>query len=490
MDSRRRRQFLRAGFAAGLASLAGCAGVEAPQSGDDSDGSGQSATRSETSDSSGDERPPRIPTPTETDSPRPDLTDPSVALEPVATGFAAPLDFVAPAGTDRRFVVDRDGRIWELTDGGRRDAPLVDLSERVLLGGERGLLGAAAHPDFSENGRLYVRYSAESREGTPSNFSHTAVLAELTVDPDPAVADADSAVADAGAAEDDPDERTVLEVPQPQSNHNAGALAFGPEGYLYVAFGDGGGGNDVGTGHVDDWYDAVDGGNGQDVTENLLGSVLRIDVDGRGGVAGSSATAGDDEKPYAIPEDNPLVGREGLDEQYAWGFRNPWRLSFHGRDCYVADVGQNAWEELNLLERGGNYGWNVREGAHCFRTDECPTTTPNGEPFVDPVAEYPHDGEDVSGVSIIGGVVAADDSVGALRGAYVFADFVARGRLFAVDPGSTPPWDIVPVDVADDDLGRFVLGFGRDQRGDVYVLTTEESDGGGETGSVARLVSP
>jgi len=479
MDSRRRRQFLRAGVAAGFASLAGCAGIGAPRDDGGETDSESPQTQSDTDDPTGSGGSPLVPTPTETGGPRPDLDDPTVALESVATGFAAPLDFVAPAGTDRRFVVDRDGRIWEFTDVGRRDEPFVDLSDRIVLGGERGLLGAAAHPDFSENGRLYVRYSAEPRAGTPGNYSHTAVLAELTVDPD--------ATGD-GAGADAPNERAVLEVPQPQPNHNAGALAFGPDGYLSVAFGDGGGANDVGTGHADDWYDAVDGGNGQDVTENLLGSILRIDVDGRGGVDGSE-TADGEQKPYAIPADNPLVGREGLDEQYAWGFRNPWRLSFHGRDCYVADVGQGAWEELNLLESGRNYGWNVREGAHCFRTDACPTTTPSGEPFVDPVAEYPHDGASVSGISIIGGVVADGESVGDLRGAYVFADFLAQGRLFAVDPGASPPWDIATVDVAGDDLGQFVLGFGRDQDGNVYVLTTEQSDGSGSTGAVARLGS-
>jgi glucose/arabinose dehydrogenase len=473
---RRRRRFLRTSLVAGVTSLAGCAtfqryeetgsspGSETP----DSEAGAETESGADAEDTGTE---PRIPTPRETGGPRPELDDAAVALEPVASGLAAPLDFFAPAGTDRRFVVDRDGRIWEVTDDGRRSSPVLDLAERIVLGGERGLLGTAPHPDFADNGRLYVRYSAPVRSGTPSGYSHTAVLAEFAVDPD-----ADVAV--------DAAERTLLEVPQPQSNHNAGALAFGPHGYLYVAFGDGGGANDVGTGHVDDWYDAVEGGNGQDVTENLLGSVLRIDVDGRGGVDGDGA------EPYAIPDDNPLVGREGRDEQYAWGFRNPWRFSFHGRDCYVADVGQNAWEELNLLEPGGNYGWNVREGAHCFRAETCPTATTAGDPFVDPVAEYPHDGGDVSGISIIGGVVVESEAVPDLGGAYLFADYVAQGRLFAADPGAEPPWTIrtVPV-VGDADLGRFVLGFGRDRNGDVYVLTTDGSDGEGNAGRVARLVA-
>jgi len=196
-------------------------------------------------------------------------------------------------------------------------------------------------------------------------------------------------------------ERTVLEIPEPQGNHNAGDLAFGPDGHLYVAVGDGGSGGDRGRGHVEDWYDANEGGNGQDVTENLLGSVLRIDVDGR-----------DDGKAYAIPEDNPLVGREGLDEHFAWGLRNPWRMSFDGKELYVADVGQFAREEVSLVTNGGNYGWNVREGIECFGADDCPDETPpdvrGGEPLVDPVVEYPHSGDADVRRCPVGAVVRAE----------------------------------------------------------------------------------
>ncbi|MGQ4556179.1 PQQ-dependent sugar dehydrogenase [Halobellus sp. GM3] len=477
-----RRRVLRTGVAVGLASIAGCSASSG--SGETDGGDGQSTVDSSAGDgdASGASQSTRVPTPTETNGPRPDLDGARVALEPVASGLSAPLDFVAPAGTDRRFVVDRDGRIWELGDDGRRETPFLDLSDRIVLGGERGLLGAAAHPNFAENGRLFVRYSSPPRQGTPDSFSHTAVLAEFTADPGADVVDVGT-------------ERSLLDVPQPQSNHNAGALAFGPDGYLYVALGDGGGSNDVGTGHVDDWYDGVEGGNGQDVTENLLGSILRIDVDGGdggedgGGSSGDSDASGD-EIHYAVPDANPLVGREGLDEQYAWGFRNPWRLSFHGEDLYVADVGQGAWEELNLVERGGNYGWNVREGAHCFRSDACPDTSLDGEPFVDPVAAYAHDG-DLSGVSIIGGFVAESDTVPGLHGAYVFADYVARGQLLAVDTGAEPPWEIATVPVVGDaDLGQFVLGFGRDQTGDLLVLATDASGGEGDTGRVHRIVAP
>jgi PGF-CTERM protein len=337
--------------------------------------------------------------------------------------------------------------------------------------GEKGLLGLAFHPDYAENGRLYVRYSAPLRDGMPSGFSHTFVLSEFTA---------------SGGTADPDSERLLLELPQPQGNHNAGSVAFGPDGYLYVGTGDGGAGGDRGTGHAEDWYDAVAGGNGQDVTENLLGSILRIDPDSRtdGGATQSPRDGGGgtaDGKPYGIPEDNPLVGREGFDEQYAWGFRNPWRFSFapDGR-LVVADVGQSDWEEVNVVERGGNYGWNVREGAHCYGADTCPTDSPTG-PLIDPVLEYPHGGEAVSGNSVIGGYVHRGRLPG-LRGEYVFGDFT--GGLFVATPeGET--WAPRRLTVTNTDDGRppsALLSFGEDRDGGLYV--------GLSNGTVYRLTPP
>jgi glucose/arabinose dehydrogenase len=451
-----RRRFLAASGLA-LAGLAGCSGAPSTD--------GSAADGSSDGPDTGDDGTPGGGTTTGSPSP----PDARVGLERLATGFTSPVDFVAPAGTGRRFVVDQPGVVWEVTDGGRRSAPYLDLRDSVVdVGGydERGLLGVAAHPDFAENGRLFVRYSAPRREGTPSNYSHTFVLSEFVVDPGAPTASTES-------------ERVLLELPQPQRNHNAGAVAFGPDGLLYVGVGDGGGANDVGRGHVDDWYDAVDGGNGQDVTENLLGSVLRVDVD-------SSAD------PYAVPDDNPLVGREGLDEQYAWGFRNPWRMSFDGADLYVADVGQNAYEEVSVVERGGNYGWNVREGTHCFRADDCPAETPDGERLRGPVIEYPHRGEGVTGIAVIGGYVYRGDGLPGLGGAYLFADWQARGRLFAADPGAeTTPWPVTEVSVAGPPaLPSNVLAFGRDPDGALYVLGSEQSRVTGRSGTLSRLVAP
>ncbi|MFC7007419.1 PQQ-dependent sugar dehydrogenase [Halalkalicoccus salilacus] len=334
-----RRRFLAAAVAGTTAGLAGCS-VQPPIDED-----------AATSD------------PTQAATELPDTVD----LETLTTGLEMPVSIAFTPDADRRYIAQRRGRILVHESAETRDEPLLDLSEAVMTGGERGLLGIALHPEFSEDRRLFVRYSAEPRSGTPSDYSHTFVLAEFQVSED-------------GRRAEPASERAVLEIPQPRERHNAGDLAFGPNGHLYVPVGDSAAAPDLA------WQGPGTGGYAQDVTENLLGSVLRIDVDDRAEGEG-----------YSVPADNPLVGREGLDEHYAWGFRNPWRLSFDGSDLYVADVGKDHFEEVNLVERGGNYGWNVKEGTHCFQVDDCPDETPEnvrgGEPLLDPIVEYSHSGE-------------------------------------------------------------------------------------------------
>jgi glucose/arabinose dehydrogenase len=460
-----RRRLLGAGLAAVAGGLAGCTapGSDAgTETGATTTAAGNAADSRRTADATGSAD-------DETTSETARGPVPSLGVEPVADGFTSPVAFETPAGLDWGVVVDQPGVVYRVAADGST-SPYLDLRDRIVdVGGysERGLLGLAFHPAFADDGRLYVRYSAPRRSGTPAGYSHTFVLAELTVDP-------------AARRVETVRERTVLEIPQPQSNHNAGAVAFGPDGYLYVGVGDGGGANDRGTGHVADWYDRVPGGNGQDVRENLLGSILRIDVD-----------AGDGDRGYGVPGDNPLVGEPGLDEQYAWGFRNPWRFSFDGSDLYAADVGQNRYEEVDLVVRGGNYGWNVREGTRCFGVDgDCPDRTPDGDPLREPVVEYAHDGPGASGVAVIGGYRYRGEAIPGLRGRYVFADWRSRGRLFVATPGETRPWpvEVVPVESGGDGLGRYVLAFGRDDADELYVLSSANSGVDGDSGALHRLV--
>jgi len=374
-----------------------------------------------------------------------DVDDLPVRLETVTDRPESPLAFAETPDGDY-YVADRPGVVYRLA-GNSTDTAL-DLQDSVVTGGERGLLGMALHPEFANDGRIYLRYSSAPRSNTPSSYSHTFVLAEFR-------ARADGRI--------DPDsERTVLEIPQPQSNHNSGPIAFGPDGLLYVGVGDGGAGGDRGTGHVEDWYDEVEGGNGQDVRENFLGSLLRIDVDARDG-----------DRAYGIPDDNPLVGSEGLDEQYAWGLRNPWGHSFDGDALYLADVGQNRYEEVHRIVQGGNYGWNVREGTHCYDADDCPAETPDGEPLRDPVVEYPHEGESVSGVAVVGGHVYRSDALPSLTGRYVFGDVASRGRLFVADPDDGGRWPTAVLDVAEESQDRLktLLALDRDRAGELYALT-------------------
>jgi glucose/arabinose dehydrogenase len=470
-----RRAVLRAGAGlAATATLAGCAGG----GGDAGDGNTTTTTSGETSDPE---------TTGDTESAPADSTPDAVGTEFVAGGFANPLGVEFPPGdSDDPHVVDQAGLVYVASSDGVRDEPFLDVRDRMVdLSGyeERGLLGLAFHPEFgADDDRVFVRYSAPATDATPDGYSHTFVLSSFRV-------------TDGSVAPDS--ERRLLELPQPQANHNAGSVAFGPDGHLYVGTGDGGGANDTGTGHVDDWYDANDGGNGQDVTENRLGSILRIDVD-----------TDDDDRPYGIPEDNPLVGEAGFDEQYAWGFRNPWRFSFADGDLYVADVGQNRFEEVSVVEAGGNYGWNVREGAHCFDAadpgnppDDCPSETPDGEPLEGPIVEYSHGTGELTGVSVIGGYRYDGDGIPGLRGDYVFGDWQADGRLFLAHPpdsegdtetGATGLWETSTVDVAasdgDDGPGQYLLAFGRDADGALYVATTDSGTPTGDSGAVHRLV--
>ena len=303
----------------------------------------------------------------------------SLKLEPVFGGleFDSPTN-LAQAPDGRVFVTEQEGRILAFTGEALSSADpasgeLLDIRDRVRnRGSEEGLLGLALSPDFAETGHFFVYYSASSpRRSIISRF-----------------------VVEAGAERADPEsELVVLEVVQPYSNHNGGQLAFGPDGHLYIGLGDGGSAGDP-------------LGSGQD-TSTLLGSVLRIDV-----------SASTPQETYRVPPNNPFAGAGGRGEIWAYGLRNPWRFSFDSTtgEMWAGDVGQNRWEEIDLIERGGNYGWNVLEGNHCFSpSDGC-----RREGTVLPVWEYPLER---GSCSVIGGYVYRGAAIPWLDGVYVFGDF-------------------------------------------------------------------
>jgi len=329
---------------------------------------------------------------------------PKIELRPVFPVLKAelPVGMVeAPDGSGRFFLLEQDGRILILRKGSDGKEPkvfldIVDRQPHVNL--EEGLLGLAFHPGFATNGLCYIYYCQQNpRRSVVSEFHVSAG--------NPDLADLKS-------------ERNILVVPQPFENHKAGQLAFGPDGYFYVALGDGGRGNDP--------------FNNAQNTASILGKILRIDINSRSTVtdAGVRKTLA-----YGIPADNPFVGEPDLYEYsvrkeiWAYGFRNPWRFSFDRQtgDLWAGDVGQDTWEEVDLVVKGGNYGWCVKEGSHHFKPG------PEGARYIDPVIEYPHDAKLLPqssfpdhghGACVIGGFVYRGKKFPSLQGVYLYADYV------------------------------------------------------------------
>ncbi|HEX6254647.1 MAG TPA: PQQ-dependent sugar dehydrogenase [Euzebyales bacterium] len=404
-----------------------------------------------------------------------------VTLDTVADGLVAPVWATAAPGLDgHMFIVDQAGQLYAL-DLATNDLTLVaDVSGLLVSLGafgpgtfdERGFLGVAFHPDYAANGLLYT-YTSQPVAGAP-DFStmpvgvapnHQAVVTEWqSTDPSDATAPVDITSA-----------RELLRIDEPQFNHNAGALEFDASGNLLIALGDGGAADDQGVGHVP-------GGNGQNPT-NPLGTILRIDPLGDDSANGA----------YGIPPDNPFVGDDGaLEEILAYGFRNPFRIAVDDETgaLWVADVGQNDIEEINVVEPGGNFGWRIKEGSFLFDANgDDPgfvTERSPGEPagLIDPVAEYDHD----EGIAVVGGFVYRGDAIPQLRGRYVFGDFLdpdtGQGRLLYLAPNKRIAEFRLE---GQDSLGAFVLGFGQDADGEIYVLTNETSTPFGTTGAVQRL---
>ena len=346
----------------------------------------------------------------------PNAALPALELERVfpALTFERPVLLThAGDGSGRVYVVEQHGVIHRIDPATPEQTDVfLDISARVSRrGNEEGLLGLAFDPGFAENGRFYVYYSAASPRRSVLSRFETGV----------------------GGLGNEASESVLLEVPQPFSNHNGGMIEFGPDGMLYVALGDGGSAGDPQR-------------HGQDLG-TLLGTILRIDV-----TSGNGA-------PYAIPADNPFVGRSGARaEIWAYGLRNAWRFSFDREtgDLWTGDVGQNALEEVDVVRRGGNYGWNVMEGSRCFRSASC-----NADDFEPPVAEYGRE----MGCSITGGYVYRGQRLPGLRGVYLYADYCS-GRIWGLRHDGERVTEQAQLARA----GFQIPSFGEDEAGEVYVL--------------------
>ena len=354
-----------------------------------------------------------------------------LALETVAPGLEFPLDLASPRGDSRLFVVEKGGRIRIIRNGVVNSQAFLDLSGHVTTGAEQGLLGIAFDPAYASNGRFVVNYTDLNGDTRISAF-------HVSADPD--VADASS-------------ESVLLPVAQPFANHNGGQLAFGPDGFLYIGLGDGGSGGDP-------------MGNGQSLA-TLLGKILRIDLNGGA--------------PYSVPADNPFAATAGpaqRGEIWSYGLRNPWRFSFDraNGDLYIGDVGQNAFEEIDVSPaaagagRGLNFGWNRTEGTHCYPN---PTASCDRTGLTAPALDYSHD----DGCSVTGGYVYRGTAIPSLVGSYFYADYCGgwvRSFRFAGGKATEPQeWSVLSP-------GGNITSFGQDAAGELYVLTSE--------GGVYRIV--
>ena len=406
---------------------------------------------------------------------------PTVALEKLAEGFVAPVGLIPYPGSDDLVVVDQAGVAYLLDAKGKRRAkPFLDVRPKLtkLNGGfdERGLLSVAFHPKFPQTPKVLAYYSAPLQKGAPEGWDHTSHVASYTVK---------------GKVADLASEKVILKIDQPQFNHDSGKVLFGRDGLLFITLGDGGSASDSGKGHVD-------GGNAQDIRQ-LLGKILRIDID-RG-------------HPYSVPKDNPFVGKPGRDEIFAWGLRNPWGATLNpdnDEQLIIADVGQDRYAEVNVIKRGGNYGWRIREGFDGFDHEnrgalevDRPKVDKFGNPMVDPVLIYKNrnhpkfkDDPEALGISITGGEVYTGKALPQLVGKYVFGDWSQQwtpgtGRLFIAERKGAK-WSMSDLAVEGQPDGRlggaYVTAFGKDRHGEVYVLTAGQPGFGAELGAVHKIV--
>jgi glucose/arabinose dehydrogenase len=410
-----------------------------------------------------------------------------VGLETLASGLAAPLLLVPdPTEMHRLYVVDQAGPLRVIDHGQLREKPLLDVTPLLVplraAYDERGFLGFAFHPGFSQPNHaghgLFYTYTSEPVQG-PADFTvdlpagttmnHQSVVREWRWD---------------GLSEtvDPTSSRALLRIDEPQSNHNAGHLEFGPDGYLYLTLGDGGGANDNGAGHGTQ-------GNGQNIN-TILGKIIRIDPL-HPAVTPNSPDPVSANGAYRVPRDNPFVGAEGLDEIFAYGLRNPYRFSFDARSgaLILPDVGQNRVEEINFGRKGRNYGWNLKEGTFAFDPAGVLIGLPLDDPrLTEPVVEYDHD----EGLAVVAGYTYYGTEVPELWGQYICGDWsrqfsAPEGRLFVADLFAGEIHELL-IGTQGHPLNLFIKGFGQDHEGEIYVLTTTAGGPAGTTGVVSKIV--
>jgi glucose/arabinose dehydrogenase len=415
-----------------------------------------------------------------------------VALRPVLSGLVSPVTTaVTPGDRHHLYVLDQVGQVWRVPlkhrHSGPRRALFLDVRDRLIPLGlppsnydERGLLGLAFHPNFKTNGKFYTFTSEPATR-----------RADFSTQPPGVAPNCQTVITEwrvkhpgrPNSKVDLKSARELLRIDKPQFNHNGGTLAFGRDRMLYISLGDGGAADDQGPGHAPE-------GNAQNLApNNVLGKILRIDPLGRNSANGK----------YGIPADNPFIGKDGADEIFAYGFRNPYRMSFDASgQLWVGDVGQNDIEEVDMVVAGGNFGWRIKEGTFLFDPNGAEdgfvfANSPGSPPgLIDPIAEYDHvDGPRQPEVreAVVGGFVYRGDAIPGLRGHYVFGDYTGAtpgtGHLFTLGPNNQVQELVArnrhPLNLA-------VLGFGQDSEGELYLLANRTGTLTGKTGVVMKIV--
>ncbi|WP_295720974.1 PQQ-dependent sugar dehydrogenase [Mucilaginibacter sp.] len=365
----------------------------------------------------------------------------TLKVQPIADKLYSPTALTFPGNGDI-WVTEQPGKIRVIKNGKLIEEPLLDLRSKMLKVNkgyeERGLLGICLHPQFKSNKKFYVFYSAASSQAS----DHKDVIAEYKLSPNSNQVDPNSG-------------RIILSAEKPAGNHDGGCIQFGKDGYLYISFGDGGGQGDK----------HGDFGNGQSIN-TWLGKILRVDVNTASG--------------YVVPKTNPFVDRkDAKPEIWAYGFRNPYRFSFDkaSGQLFAGDVGQDLWEEVDIVTKGANYGWRLMEGTHCYN----PASGCDIKGITMPITEYSH----TEGISVIGGYVYNGAQLPVLKSKYVFADWV--GKIFYLQKAGTK-WLRGKITLQNIPANSKILGFGEDPAGEVYVLTNADTGPENANGGIYKLV--